>query len=163
VTDLVRRRPRRRAGTALTAATVLVVVALAALAKTSTGRQLATDLGLRGTSTGYTSLYFAHPGYLGTPIASPGTGQVRDRIAFGIQNEEHRAVDYSWTIQFSRGGRRYTGVVHVEPKASTTIARTVTLPCRTTPTTRGASARVNVRVSLAWPHDSIDFWQKCYE
>ena len=164
----------------LTVVIVAAVIAVAALAKTGPIKRATADLGIQAKSEGYPSLYFAHPGYVGLPTSTSATGPVRDRIAFGIQNEEHRAVDYSWTIQFNPQGRRYSGVTHVGPRANATIVRTVTLPCGASPAPSGrksrrghgtasaktrsarlASRRVNVRVSLGWPNDSIDFWQEC--
>ena len=174
-------RPSKlRARTVLTVVIVAAVIAVAALAKTGPVKRATADLGIQAKSEGYTSLYFEHPGYVGLPISTSATGPVQDRIAFGIQNEEHRAVDYSWTIQFSPEGRRYSGVTHVAPGAIVSVARTVTLPCGAGPAAGGAGGRtrsrgtaaqsrptrpstatVNVRVSLRWPNDSIDFWQAC--
>lgn len=175
-------RPSRlRARTVLTVAILAVVIAIAALAKTGPVKRVTADLGIQAKSEGYTNLYFQHPGYVGQPISRLATGPVRDRIAFAIQNEEHRAVDYSWTIQFSPQGPRYSGVTHVAPRAVARVVRTVTLPCGAgsaaggggagsnrsgktaarSPLIRSSTTEVNVKVSLGWPNDSIDFWQAC--
>lgn len=165
----------------MTALILAVVVALAALAQTSTGRRLTADLGIRTSSEAFTNLYFEHPGYVGVPTKLTATGRVRDRITFGIQNEEHRALDYAWAIQFSSRGRRYTGVTHVEPGQTAIVVHTVTLPCQATRGPRVAvsgrrrggtralrrrlvrlsSRTVRVTVSLAATNDSIDFLQQC--
>jgi hypothetical protein len=165
----------------VTALVLAVVVALAALAQTSTGRRLTADLGIRTSSEGFTNLYFEHPGYVGLPTKLTATGPVRDRVTFGIQNEEHRALDYGWAIQFTPRGRRYTGVTHVQPGQTAIVVRTVTLPCEarrgprvaasgrrgaraTAPRrrlVRLSSRTVRVTVSLAQPNDSIDFLQQC--
>ena len=174
-------RPSKvRARTVLTVAILAVVIAIAALAKTGPVKGVTGDLGIQAKSEEYTNLFFQDPGYVGKPISTSATGPVRDRVAFVVENGEHRAVDYSWTIQFSPEGRRYSGVTHVAPGAIVSVARTVTLPCGAGPAAGGAGGRtrsrgtaaqsrptrpstatVNVRVSLRWPNDSIDFWQAC--
>jgi hypothetical protein len=188
VTGITRpHRLRLRARTVLTVAILAVVVAIAALAKAGPIEQLTADLGIQGKSEGFTSLYFQHPGYVGLPISTSATGPVRDRVAFAIQNLEHHPADYSWTIQLSPGGRRYTGSTHLRGGATASIVRTVTLPCGTgsaataagdrthsggtaarraatvarSRRTRTSATEINVRVSLGWPYESIDFWQAC--
>jgi hypothetical protein len=178
---IARIRPSRlRARTVLTVAIVAAVVAIAALAKTGPVKRLTADLGIQSKSEGFTNLYFQHPGYVGQPISGAGTGPVRDRVAFAIQNLEHHPADYSWTIQLSPQGRRYTGVTHVAAGAIASIVRTVTLPCGAGPAAGGAAGssrtgkkaarsrparpsttEVNVKVWLGWPYESIDFWQAC--
>ncbi|MGH2915645.1 MAG: hypothetical protein ACRDMX_11725 [Solirubrobacteraceae bacterium] len=160
------RRPVRRP-TAVTLAAIAVIVALAALAQTSTGLSVTRSLGLRGTPEPYTALSFAKPADAALAGVSYHGRRVRDRLAFAITNHERGRTVYRWTISFSPATRTYRGSISVPAGATRTVTASVKLPCgiRQRATRQyaipGSPTRAQVRVALDPSGDTIDFWRSC--
>jgi hypothetical protein len=140
------------------------IVAVAALARTTAARDVASSIGIRTAREPYTALSFTHPDTLGYGGVTYRRHVVHDRLGFTVRNEEHRRTRYRWTISFSPHGRRYHGAVAVAAGAAATVRRRVLLPCARLTYGRPRSKpspRVRVRVALMPSHEAIDYWQVC--
>lgn len=142
----------------MTVSTLIAVLAAAGLAQSYPGRRLLGSVGLSAPSEPYTELYFASPSAPGTV----GNARVHGRggVSFVIANREHAAVTYDWTIRSSMGTSALHGKVRVPRGASALVTGKLVLMCGRREDS-AAARQVQVRVSLAHPSESIDYWTQC--
>jgi hypothetical protein len=138
-------------------AILALVVIVAALARSSVGGSVASSIGIATESQPFTALSFVDPSTVGVSgITGVGT-QVSDRLDFRIADHEHRDRSYRWTVSLVPAGTTYHGTVSLKSGQTATVTRRVAVPCAL----HGAPQRVQVRVSLADPAETIDYWQSC--
>jgi hypothetical protein len=146
---------------------VSVIVAAAALSRTSAAHRVSSSLGIDVQRQPYTALAFTRPAEVGDVGVRYRGKQVRDRVSFRIANREHRDIRYRWTITFRPSGRSYEGTATVGAGASAVVVHTVRLPCGTPTTGAGGGRpgrpphRAQVQVRLRPSADRIDYWQAC--
>ena len=147
--------------------TLLAVLAAAGLAQSDPGRRLLGSVGLAASSEPYTELYFASPsapGAVGTHARrkSPLYARARGRrgVSFVISNHEQAGMTYEWTIRSSMGTRALHGKVWVPRGGSALVTGKLVLMCGRRENS-AAARQVQVRVSLAHPSESIDYWTHC--
>jgi hypothetical protein len=150
--------------------TVSILVAFlvaAGLAQSDPGRRFLGSVGLAAPAERYTELYFASPstpGAVGTHARrkslfyAPAPG--RRGVSFVISNHEQAGVTYEWTIRSSMGASVLHGKVWVPRGGSELVTRKLVLTCGRRETS-AAARQVQVRVSLAQPSESIDYWTHC--
>jgi hypothetical protein len=151
----------------ITVLTLIAVLAAAGLAQSDPGRGLLTGVGLAAPSEPYTELYFASPsapGAVGSHALpkSPFYARARGRrgVSFVISNHEQAGVTYEWTLRSSIGTRVLHGKVWVPRGASELVTRKLVPMCGRAESS-AAARQVEVRVSLAHPAESIDYWTHC--
>ena len=142
----------------ITVLILLVFLAAAGLAQSDPGRRLLGSVGLAASAERYTELYFASPSALG----AVGTARARGRrgVSFVISNHEQAGRTYEWTIRSSMGARALHGKVWVPRGASALVTAKLVLVCGRRENSAGAR-QVQMRVSLANPSESIDYWTQC--
>lgn len=138
--------------------TLIAVLAAAGLAQSDPGRRLLGSVGLAARSEPYTELYFASPsapGAAGTVRAGGRRG-----VSFVISNHEPTAVTYEWTLRSSTSARALHGKVQVPRGSSALVTGKLVLVCGRRENSP-AARHVQLRVSLAHPSESIDYWTQC--
>lgn len=144
----------------MTASLLIAVLAAAGVAQSGPGRRALGSLGLVASAEPYTELYFASPSALGaTQAARAGSGE-RQTVSFVIHNREQSAVRYEWTIGSSLGAGDTHGAVIVPRGGSSRVTGQLDLACSSRDS-GAVAAPVQVRVSLAHPSESIDYWTRC--
>lgn len=138
-------------------AILALVVIVAALARSSVGRSVASSVGIATESEPFTALSFVDPSTVGVSGISDIRSHVSDRLDFRIADHEHRARSYRWTVSFVPAGTSYHGTVSLRSGQTATVTRRIAVSCAL----HGPSQRVQVRVSLADPAETIDYWQAC--
>lgn len=134
-------------------ALVAAVILSAGIGQTSLGHTILRKAGIAGGPTNYTSLAFAHPQSLPTPLESRPANV---DVSFAIQNAGDALRDYQWSVSLEQG--RYTrdvaaGNVRIASGHGVTITQSVKSSC--------AQGQVRIVVSLAKPAESIDAWIAC--
>jgi hypothetical protein len=132
-------------------ALLVVVVAGLAAAQTAPGRGARRAAGLLAPAPGYTELAFAQPQRL--PGAVTGGPAL---VAFTIRNVEAGDRVYAWHVEAVGGGR-----TQVLATGRTRARRGIAVVARPRLRIACLAARVQVRVRLREPRESIDFWTRC--
>lgn len=154
----------RRGRILLSVVVIGVIIAAAALARTTAASKLASAIGIKTAREPWTALSFAHPDGLGYHGVTYRGHQVRDQLRFAIANREHRREHYRWTISFAPHGRVYRGAIDLAAGGSSSVGRRVLLPCARLTYGRPRSKpspRVQVRVHVEPSNETIDYWQVC--
>ena len=144
----------------ITVLILLVFLAAAGLAQSDPGRRLLGSVGLAASAERYTELYFASPSALGAVGSTPPERAGRRGVSFVISNHEQAGRTYEWTIRSSMGTRALHGKVWVPRGASALVTAKLVLVCGRRENS-AAARQVQMRVSLANPSESIDYWTQC--
>jgi hypothetical protein len=154
--------------TAVSVLVIALVVAAAALARTSAGRAVTSSLGLRTAREPFTALAFADPSYVGIHGVTyrKRDEHLHDRFAFRIRNEEHRTITYRWRVAVHPSTPASAGRIAVAPGSTRTVRTQVELSCALDPVIarqhgQPIPRRVEVTVQLQPSADRIDFWRSC--
>ena len=142
----------------ITVLILLVFLAAAGLAQSDPGRRLLGSVGIAASAERYTELYFASPSALGAVETARARG--RRGVSFVISNHEQAGRTYEWTIRSSMGTRAVHGKVWVPRGASALVTAKLVLVCGRRENS-AAARQVQMRVSLANPSESIDYWTQC--
>lgn len=134
-------------------AVMAVVLITVGVAQTGLGRKALAESGLFQTPVGLTSLSFLRPTAL--PLAM-SSGHSHLEISFAVTNTAAVARSYEWTVVLVKGNRILPvarGNARVQSRGSVDIARTARITCR--------HGRIEIRVALQNPAESIDAWVTC--
>ena len=145
-----------------TLAVVVIALALADFAQTSTGQRATRDLGLFSSSEPFTELYFSDP----TAVAAATEGALAKAsrqvaVSFVIQNSGHAGVGYHWGISV-QGAPADAGFTVLGPRQHVGLSRDVLTGCTATRRhRRSGPRRVRITVALSKPAESIGYWVSC--
>jgi hypothetical protein len=155
-------------GTAVSVLVIALVIAAAALARTSAGRAVTSSLGLRTAREPFTALSFADSLYVGIHGVTyrKQDQRLHDRFAFRIRNEEHRTITYRWRVAVHPSTPASAGRVAVASGHTATVRTQVELSCALNQVVarqqgQPIPGRVEVTVALQPSGDRIDFWRSC--
>jgi hypothetical protein len=132
-------------------ALLVVVVAGLAAVQTAPGRGALRTAGLLAPAPGYAELAFAQPQRLPRALAGGPA-----RVAFTVRNVEAGDRVYGWRLEAVGGGRTQvlaTGRTRVRRGIAVAVRPRLQIAC--------LAARVQVRVRLRDPRESVEFWARC--
>jgi hypothetical protein len=133
-------------------ALLVLVVASAGLAQTSSGQGLLRDVGF-SRAPSFTALAFTRPQNLPTKLTSE---HASISVSFGIRNVSGSSHTYRWSIATLPSDQKQpkaAGVVRLLPQGYATVAKSFPLAC--------VQRRLQIVVRLTSPAESIDFWVAC--
>jgi hypothetical protein len=137
---------------------ISIVLILAGLGQTATGKRELGRIGLYAPSQPYTELYFANPDRRAAVTEGLLPSPVTTRISFVIVNLTHQRLTYTWRLS-ADGVARVAGHVALGPHDGRTISTSLfRTGCRAS---NHGSRPVAIRISVDPSHDEIDDLVPC--